>query len=564
MEREVEPPQRPAVRWLSPVELARTGIEVAIAGVVTAYSDKRDVMSGTTFTQEPAAFTAAPGEEFWLDFLADTGDGFAPTCTVATLLGRPALEVDGHDLPRGRLLLLGGDEVYPVAGVRAYEERLEAPLTGQFVPGAEQPTVLAIPGNHDWYDGLTAFLRVFCQGRDLAAWRTQQRRSYFAASLPHGWWVLAIDIQLDTYIDATQLEWFRAVVDRMSPGDRIILCTATPAWYGAEAGSEHAMDRLAFFLREILAGHDHPVRLVLTGDTHHYARYALRRPGSTADPDDEEQVLVTAGHGGAYTSATHFLEPALDVTTDLADPGPHRSHTTHRYELGPRVFPTARESRLEAWRVLYRLPWRNGAALLLLLAVLQGLVIVPAVLGLRILVGVGAVVVAGVCFGLVAPQRPGAPRKILFTALLALPELIVAGVSVWVARALGGALAATAVVLVAGLVASVVLAAFFLAYGRWTNRNELFAAQSIEDHKGFLRLRIAPDGTLTVYALGVERVPRRWRWSAGATPRWSTEQNWSVHLVDEPFVLDPRQSLAEEARPRDLHRDQHRRASREA
>ena len=46
------------------------------------------------------------------------------------------------------------------------------------------PDMYALPGNHDWYDGLTSFMRLFCQGGWVGAWRTRQRRSYFAVKLP--------------------------------------------------------------------------------------------------------------------------------------------------------------------------------------------------------------------------------------------------------------------------------------------------------------------------------------------------------------------------------------------
>lgn len=400
-----EPVQLPAVRWLSPTELVRTGVTVLLGSTVAAYADKRDVMAGTTFAQGVPVYEAAGGGdgagEFWFDVLCDTGDGFRAMATVATLLGAPEIAVDGQVLPRGRVLLLGGDEVYPVAGTLAYEQRLESPLDEQFVadPGTDPPTMYAIPGNHDWYDGLTAFLRVFCQGRHVAGWDTDQRRSYFALALPRGWWVLAIDIQLDTYVDATQLAWFREVVATIPDGDRIVLLTATPAWYGAQDGDDRSMDRLAFFLREVLGDRDLPIRLVLTGDTHHYAVYTLEHP-------EQEQVLVTAGHGGAYTSPTHFLPAALDVTTDLAAPGPRRATGTHRYVRGPRTFPTAATSRAEAVRVLWRLPLRNGL-LLPLLVLLPALVIVPWVVGVPAVSVIAGVGIAAATYGFVMPQRAG-------------------------------------------------------------------------------------------------------------------------------------------------------------
>ncbi|GAA4929901.1 calcineurin-like phosphoesterase family protein [Actinomycetospora succinea] len=527
------PRKLPAVRWLSPTELIRTGVTVLLGSTVAAYADKRDVMAGTTFAQHLAVYDVGDGEDFWFDFLCDTGDGFRAMATVATLLGAPEVAVDGEVLPRGRVLLMGGDEVYPVAGTLAYELRLESPLQEQFVddPDGETPTVYAIPGNHDWYDGLTAFLRVFCQGRHFAGWNTDQRRSYFALALPRGWWVLAIDIQLDTYVDATQLEWFRDVVARIPDGDRLVLLTATPAWYGAQDGDDRSMDRLAFFLREVLGGRDLPIRLVLTGDTHHYAVYELDHP-------DHEQVLVTAGLGGAYTSPTHFLAPTLDVTTDLVDPGPQRATGTHRYVRGPHTFPTVRRSRAEAFKVLWRLPLRNGL-LLPLLVLLPALVIVPWVLGVPAVSVIAGVAVAGGSYAFVVPQRAGRLRRLGLGLALTVPELAVAIGATVVATRLDDPLATVLVVLAAGLLSSLVLSTFLLLAARGANRNELFAAQSIEDHKGFLRLRVADDGTLTVYALGVEKVPRRWRWAPGATPRWRPHTPVDVRLVDEPIVLRP-------------------------
>ncbi|MDD7967859.1 metallophosphoesterase family protein [Actinomycetospora lemnae] len=541
-----EPVRHAAVRWLSPTELVRTGLTVALGSVAAAYADKRDVMAGTTFAQDVVRYEVPAGEPFWVDYLSDTGDGFPAMATIATLLGDTGVAVDGERLPRGHVLLLGGDEVYPVAGTRAYEERLEAPLDAQFVvdPERDRPTVHAIPGNHDWYDGLTAFLRVFAQGRDLAGWHTAQRRSYFALALPHDWWVLAMDIQLDTYIDATQLEWFRGVVARIPSGARIVLLTATPAWYGAVDGDDEAMDRLAFFLRDVLGERrDLRVRLVLTGDTHHYARYTLARPEGSVGPD---QVLVTAGHGGAYTSPTHFLPDALHVTTDLADPGPERSDREHTYVRADATFPTARTSRAEAARVLWRLPARNGS-LFAVLGALQSLVVVPAVLGLWVLAVLGAIVVGAVSAAFVAPNRKRWWGAVPLRLSLAVAQVGLAGgvaaLGTWAHEVLApwraglwsvivGGLEILALVGVAGLAASLVLALFLLVVGRWANRNELFAAQSIEDHKGFLRMRIAPDGTLTIFVLGVDRVPRDWTWSPGHAPRWTPTPAVSPHLVE--------------------------------
>src|SRR3954453_9945243 len=103
------------VRWLAPGELLRTAIKVALSSLFADYADRREVQAAlpaTTMTLVPDADGG-----LWFDHVADLGDGFDPTYTVARLLppghlavaSPPAIEADPLRLPRGRLLVLGGD-----------------------------------------------------------------------------------------------------------------------------------------------------------------------------------------------------------------------------------------------------------------------------------------------------------------------------------------------------------------------------------------------------------------------------------------------------------------------
>ena len=77
--------------------------------------------------------------------------------------------------------------------------------------------VYALPGNHDWYDGLNSFMGVFVtrrpdndskgfgDGRRIGGRRTKQTRSYFALKLPHDWWLIGADAQLTGFIDQGQV-----------------------------------------------------------------------------------------------------------------------------------------------------------------------------------------------------------------------------------------------------------------------------------------------------------------------------------------------------------------------
>ncbi len=195
---------RDAVRWLAPAQLGRTAVRVVLASVFADFGDKRELEGGFPRYEldlerlpvpgQPAqpvvrdlgrcARTSPCSDRLWLDFTADLGDGFDSTYTVASLLAEKSLVVEGHELPRGKVLVLGGDEVYPVASPAAYEDRMVGPYRTA-LPGGRSPggagVLLALPGNHDWYDGLTSFIRLFTRQRNIGGWRTIQTRSYFAA-----------------------------------------------------------------------------------------------------------------------------------------------------------------------------------------------------------------------------------------------------------------------------------------------------------------------------------------------------------------------------------------------
>ena len=188
--------------------------------------------------------TDAGRDELWIDVACDTGDGFNSTYAVAYAIAQPVLTIDGPAgpvrLPRGDLLVFGGDEVYPMPSREEYQRRLISPYTAAFgddLPD-ERPHVYAVPGNHDWYDGLSAFTRLFCSdigGRRFAGWWTRQRRSYFAVKLPHRWWLIGSDGQLQSDLDVPQIEHFREIAARhMQPGDKVILCLSTPVWVYAQ------------------------------------------------------------------------------------------------------------------------------------------------------------------------------------------------------------------------------------------------------------------------------------------------------------------------------------------
>jgi hypothetical protein len=69
------------------------------------------------------------------------------------------------------------------------------------------------------------------------------------------------------------------------------------------------------------------------------------------------------------------------------------------------------------------------------------------------------------------------------------------------------------VILVGGYLAGSTIMGIYLlislnGFGR--HSNEAFSALHIPDWKNFLRLRIDVDGRLTIFPVGIRRVPRKW------------------------------------------------------
>jgi hypothetical protein len=546
-------PQNP-VPWLGPVLLAATGLRVAFAEQFGAYLDKRELQGAfpTKVYDEHAQ-----DDEVWLDYISDLGDGFNATYSMAWLLAQKRLKVaspgrgdDGltlADLPRGDILVMGGDQVYPTASGKEYEDRMVGPYLAAYStpePGERPPTAYALPGNHDWYDGLTAFLRLFArrEGGHIGAWQTKQTRSYFALRLPHNWWLLAVDVQGEAYLDDPQIDYFRSVANLLGPEDKIIIAYPQPSW--VQTG-EHprGYDTLAYFRRKLIEPTGAKVKLMLSGDLHHYARYA--------EAETSGEQLITAGNGGAYLYATHGLPSKVTVP-------PRRPFAVDLQQETftlRKTYPSKPRSRALGAGIFLRLPMRNpgfttllGIMHTLFLLSLKGkahqLLSLPAFLMIGLMVAGSLFFAVGLSHGMM--------RRIPILLGLAHGTAHVllgyAGYFAW--RTLPfddqpwpwpGILAFVIYAPVAGLIASELTALYlFVAGGFRVNLNELFAGQGIEDYKGFLRMRFGADGSLTIYPIGVDRVSRTWvpKPERGAhTPWLDPATPLQPKLIEDPIVL---------------------------
>jgi hypothetical protein len=262
-------------------------------------------------------------DALWVDFIADLGDGFEATYAMASLLAADRLEIKHADkpLPAGQILIFGGDLAYPNATIEEYRRRCLDPYDWAFTADRKKPEpdreLFFIAGNHDWYDGLSAFTTQFCyEASSVGGWRCRQERSYFALRLPYDWWIWGIDVALGDKIDVGQLHYFQKIVARIKEKEnaKILIILHAPDWTKPAYNALTSICQLAREKGEVCA--------IIAGDLHHYSRY------QSIDKDDRLATaaplrgaplqLITSGGGGAFAHPTHDRTSTLAIEPAVA------------------------------------------------------------------------------------------------------------------------------------------------------------------------------------------------------------------------------------------------------
>ena len=203
--------RQPEVRWLDPSILAKAGVEVAVSGTFGKFADKREIQTQPQGRRRWRATLRLFDGELWIDYLSDTGDGWAATQTMAWVLAQPSLPVGDDELPRGKILLLGGDQVYPSATPEAYEDRFKGPFAAALPrseAGQRAGHVRDARATTTGTTGSSASCGCSARTAGSAAGARASGAATSRSSCPSDWWIWAIDIQLDTYIDDVQLQYF--------------------------------------------------------------------------------------------------------------------------------------------------------------------------------------------------------------------------------------------------------------------------------------------------------------------------------------------------------------------
>ena len=322
------PPGGRKISWLDPRMLwaARNGVLASLFGDPTGRTRGRWVARRTA-AGAPADKVIRRDDPDRFSFLVigDTGEGDDPQYAVV-----PGLLKEGGDT---RFAILASDVIYPVGGADDYGPKFFRPYQDYRAP------IYAIPGNHDWYEDLTAFMRVFCDDapplppepapRPLTrAWlrsllwhrpregdgqRLDEARKLRSApdqlaTQPGPYWaidagpvrIVGIDTGLLGTFDAEQGAWLREVSKDPRPK---ILFTGSPLYVDGE--HHPCAIEGGGTVDDIVRDPAHRYVAAIGGDIHNYQRYPVR-------VGDRTIQYVVAGGGGAFMHATHTI-PKVDV-----------------------------------------------------------------------------------------------------------------------------------------------------------------------------------------------------------------------------------------------------------
>lgn len=576
----------PPVSWFNLKQLAGTAYKSIISTIIGEQSDRRLMLALASSEKEFYNYTRhhkivngkiVPDEnskrqELWLDFIADTADGWDPTYSVAYYASKPELNLsDGKNsyrTNRGEVLVFGGDEVYPAPSKKAYRERLITPFEQAFGDDkpADPPHIFALPGNHDWYDGLEAFTRLFCSdlgSRKFAGWYSCQKRSYFALKLPQNWWLLGSDGQLHSNIDTAQLDYFRAIADgHMKEGDKVILCISEPVWIYAHKykkyGEQYDESDLIFLQEEILKPRGAEVKVYLTGDLHHYRRH------EEVTGKESKTQKITAGGGGAFLHPTHGADFSL-LTEELQLP----EQKPREFKL-KKSYPDEKTSKKLGWKnILF--PFMNpgfgfltGALYLITIWIISSTFHFDFAHNLREFLGqtikafyinpVAALWLGAVAAGFVFFNDT---HSKLYKWIGGLVHFFMNLVSIayiglfatYINNTVFNENLITGFTFIPVIIFG--LGWFFGAFNMGIyltvsmnffdrHDNEAFSALRCIDYKNFLRLHIDKEGTLTIYPVKIQKAARKWRFRKSGENDNSfiiPEDGSKPELIEEPIVI---------------------------
>jgi hypothetical protein len=295
--------------------------------------------------------------------IGDPGEQDASQYAVVPVLTGAADVADS--LGPTQFTVIVSDVVYPAGDVNEYVNAFYIPYADYDRP------IYALPGNHDWYDGLNGFMYHFCgadplpverfrasslrpgkrllaqlwrgssvpERNHLTAWRSErpdagdglpglQPAPYFAIDT-EDLLIVAIDTGVTGEIDDEQGDWLVRISRRRK---HKILLTGKPIYVDNEyhpcvirwSESRCAPEEDGWTLRTVDDVIRHPnfgYLAAVGGDVHNYQRYPVR----LTEPNQRDLLYLVSGGGGAYLSPTQRIpvvggEPSKSIPDDATWP----------------------------------------------------------------------------------------------------------------------------------------------------------------------------------------------------------------------------------------------------
>ncbi|MFL5240870.1 MAG: metallophosphoesterase [Gemmataceae bacterium] len=300
------------------------------AMIRAVWDEEKDRDPAQAFAIHPPGI--APDDSFSFLVIGDTGEGDA---SQHSLRAQFLEVVRRQDV---KFVVISSDVVYPTGAMKDYEANFWLPFMGTTKP------VYAIPGNHDWYDALDAFVATFFQpDAARAAIRarvavdkgissttnarieeligtaerlrkeygvpTQNQKAPFFQFQTDAFALIAVDTGVARTLDTLEMAWLRAALES-ARGKTKMAILGHPLYAGGhyQAEGDPSFTALHALLRE------HDVAIVMAGDTHNLEYYREPR-------NDGGQPIhhVVNGGGGAYLSFGTALDwPANPAFPDWA------------------------------------------------------------------------------------------------------------------------------------------------------------------------------------------------------------------------------------------------------
>lgn len=288
----------------------------------------------------------------WL-IIGDTGEQDGSQYVVCRALSEMSRDLRiGSDGADPGFLLVMSDVIYPAGDVDDYPAAVYKPYRMPTDP-ADDPAGLAydftvsqpmyaLPGNHDWYDGLSGFMYHFAgqdppevnvyapsgrhplhhlfrilwrrpraAGADAVGDRNRSRLShdgpiqpgpYYAIQTEHVL-LVCIDTGIDGRVDADQYAWLQDV--SRGPGAKLLVTGKPLAVDGQLHRTEvTGMPRLSVW--DLVSNPEFHYVATLGGDIHNFQLYP-RNPG-----EQGPFAHLVSGGGGAYMHATHVHHTAAN------------------------------------------------------------------------------------------------------------------------------------------------------------------------------------------------------------------------------------------------------------